>query len=59
MLSAPPADAGLAAGGASNTGGAVLKHYFSSDQLDQLSSRIDPARPSGLSFYPLLKPGER
>lgn len=46
-------------GGASNTGGAVLKQFFSSDQLQQLSSRIDPSRPSSLDYYPLTKPGER
>lgn len=47
------------AGGASNTGGAVLKHFFSSQELAQLSERIDPAIPSSLKYYPLLKPGER
>lgn len=46
-------------GGASNTGGAVLKSFFTSEQLVALSSRIDPSQPSGLSYYPLLQPGER
>ena len=47
------------AGGASNTGGAVLQRFFSSEQLQLLSSQLDPERPTGHSFYPLLQPGER
>ena len=47
------------AGGASNTGGAVLNHFFSNEQLEQLSQQIDPARESGLEYYPLLEPGDR
>jgi sugar (pentulose or hexulose) kinase len=46
-------------GGASNTGGAVLAHYFTPEQLQELSSRIDPTQASPLDYYPLLKPGER
>ncbi len=46
-------------GGASNTGGAVLKAFFTSDQLASLSAQIDPAIPTGLDYYPLLKPGDR
>mmetsp|Transcript_2815 Transcript_2815/g.7917 ORF Transcript_2815/g.7917 Transcript_2815/m.7917 type:complete len:358 (+) Transcript_2815:835-1908(+) len=46
-------------GGASNTGGAVLKKFFTSEQLQTLSEKIDPEQPSGLDYYPLLKPGER
>jgi D-ribulokinase len=46
-------------GGASNTGGAVLKQFFSADELTQLSQQIDPYQPSRLDYYPLLKPGER
>ena len=46
-------------GGASNTGGGVLTHFFSDAELVALSARIDPARPSTLDYYPLLKPGER
>jgi sugar (pentulose or hexulose) kinase len=45
-------------GGASNTGGAVLKHYFNNIQLQQLSEQIllnsEPA-----DYYPLLSVGER
>jgi D-ribulokinase len=46
-------------GGASNTGGAVLQAFFTSDQLASLSAQIDPAIPTGLDYYPLLKPGDR
>lgn len=47
------------AGGASNTGGAVLAAHFSNDRIAELSEQIDPASDTGLDFYPLLKPGER
>ncbi|WP_421854953.1 FGGY-family carbohydrate kinase [Oricola sp.] len=47
------------AGGASNTGGGVLAHYFSGAELERLSVSIDPDTPSGLDYYPLLSPGER
>jgi sugar (pentulose or hexulose) kinase len=47
------------AGGASNTGGAVLKHFFNDDQLKLLSPQIDPTIESPLKYYPLLKPGDR
>ena len=46
-------------GGASNTGGAALRSLFSDEQLHSLSARIDPAQPSPLDYYPLIKPGER
>jgi len=46
-------------GGASNTGGAVLQNFFSTAELEQLSQSIDPTQASPLSYYPLLKPGER
>lgn len=46
-------------GGASNTGGGVLKHFFSVKELQTLSTQIDPGSPSDLDYYPLLKPGER
>jgi len=47
------------AGGASNSGGNVLRHFFSEQQLAQLSAQIDPDSDSGLDYYPLLTPGER
>jgi xylulokinase len=46
-------------GGASNTGGAVLRHFFSDAQLENLSARIDSERESQLDYYPLLKSGDR
>ncbi|MEO1430607.1 MAG: FGGY-family carbohydrate kinase [Cyanobacteria bacterium J06633_8] len=46
-------------GGASNSGGAVLKQFFSSEELDNFSQEIDLTKSSGLDYYPLLKPGER
>jgi D-ribulokinase len=47
------------AGGASNTGGAVLRQFFSNAELQNLSQQIDPQIISELNYYPLLKPGER
>jgi D-ribulokinase len=47
------------AGGASNAGGAVLAHFFSPQELVQLSQHIDPMQESALYYYPLLTPGER
>ncbi len=46
-------------GGASNTGGGVLQHFFATEKLRNLSSKIDPEIASDLDYYPLLKPGER
>jgi D-ribulokinase len=46
-------------GGASNTGGAVLRHYFSDAELVSLSQEINPDRSSNLDYYPLLTPGDR
>jgi len=47
------------AGGASNTGGAVIRSLFGDAQLDDLTRRIDASQPTGLDYYPLLRPGER
>lgn len=47
------------AGGASNTGGAVLRHYFTDEELASLSAGIKVAEPTALDYYPLLQPGER
>ena len=46
-------------GGASNSGGAVLRQYFSNTQLKDLESELDPLRPTGLDYYPLPGIGER
>ncbi|MEW6125324.1 MAG: FGGY-family carbohydrate kinase [Pseudomonadota bacterium] len=47
------------AGGASNSGGAVLRHYFDEAALEALSARIDGRRSICLDYYPLPAPGER
>ncbi len=47
------------AGGASNSGGAVLRRFFDDAALAALSSRIDPRRDLCLDYYPLPAPGER
>ena len=46
-------------GGASNTGGAVLRHFFTDAELDSLSKKIDADRESLLDYYPLLQKGDR
>jgi sugar (pentulose or hexulose) kinase len=46
-------------GGASNSGGAVLRQHFSDQRLAELSRRIDPSLDSGLDYYPLPGIGER
>ncbi len=46
-------------GGASNTGGAVLKHFFSEAELTSLSQQIEPDKESLLDYYPLLQKGDR
>jgi sugar (pentulose or hexulose) kinase len=45
-------------GGASNTGGAVLKHYFDKQQLESLSKKIT-LDDTPADYYPLLSAGER
>jgi len=45
-------------GGASNTGGAVLKHFFTAEQLTSLSTQIDFSEQTP-DYYPLLTTGER
>lgn len=46
-------------GGASNSGGAVILHHFTLDELEQLLPQIDSSHPTGLTCYPLINPGER
>ncbi len=46
-------------GGASNTGGAVLRQFFSDAELVSLSSRIDLETVCPLDYYPLLQEGDR
>ncbi|AGA92259.1 pentulose/hexulose kinase [Thioflavicoccus mobilis 8321] len=47
------------AGGASNSGGVVLRRFFDDADLARLSAQLVPERPSGLDYYPLPGPGER
>ncbi|XP_031271611.1 D-ribulose kinase isoform X1 [Pistacia vera] len=46
-------------GGASNTGGAVLRQIFTDEQLQKLSEHINPMEASPLDYYPLKAAGER
>ena len=46
-------------GGASNSGGAVLRRYFDDTRMKQLSEAMEPDRPTGLDYYPLPATGER
>ncbi|EXJ15087.1 FGGY-family carbohydrate kinase [Imhoffiella purpurea] len=46
-------------GGASNSGGRVLRRFFDDREIAELSRRIDPETDSGLDYYPLPGPGER
>lgn len=50
---------GWLVGGASNTGGGVLRHFFDAKEIAALSRRIDPETQSGLDYYPLVRTGER
>ena len=47
------------AGGASNTGGAILKTYFTEEQMAALSERLRLTEPTNLDYYPLPATGER
>jgi len=47
------------AGGASNSGGAVIRSFFDDRQIKEMTPRLRPQVPTGLSYYPLLRPGER
>ncbi|XP_015892341.1 D-ribulose kinase isoform X3 [Ziziphus jujuba] len=46
-------------GGASNTGGAILRQIFTDEQLVALSEKINPVEASPLDYYPLQTVGER
>jgi D-ribulokinase len=45
--------------GASNSGGAVCRALFSDAEIEQFTDAMQPAQPTGLDYYPLLRPGER
>ncbi|TVP88086.1 MAG: carbohydrate kinase [Thioalkalivibrio sp.] len=47
------------AGGASNSGGAVLAAHFGPEAIRTLCEGIDAEEGSGLDYYPLNRPGER
>jgi sugar (pentulose or hexulose) kinase len=46
-------------GGASNSGGAVLREYFTDAEITQLTRQLQPGQPTGLDYYPLPARGER
>lgn len=46
-------------GGASNTGGAVLKHFFSEQELQELTHYINPNKLLNYHYYPLINKGDR
>lgn len=46
-------------GGASNSGGGVIRALIGDERLNELTARLNPAKPTGLNYYPLIKPGER
>lgn len=47
------------AGGASNCGAGILGRYFTAEQIEELSTHLDPDQDTGLGYYPLPSPGER
>ena len=47
------------AGGASNSGGAVVRQFFDDATIAELSRHINASQPSGLDYYPLPATGER
>ncbi len=47
------------AGGASNTGGVVLKQYFTTTEIVRLTALLDAKVATRLDYYPLPKTGER
>ncbi|MDX1698108.1 MAG: FGGY-family carbohydrate kinase [Thiohalobacterales bacterium] len=46
-------------GGASNSGGAVLRQLFTDDEIARYTAQLKPQQPTGLDYYPLPGPGER
>ena len=47
------------AGGASNTGGAVLTQHFNLEEIRRMTPRLQPEISTGLDYYPLPATGER
>ena len=54
-----PLREGWLIGGASNSGGAVLRRFFSDARMRELESRLRPEKPTGFHYYPLPGIGER
>jgi hypothetical protein len=46
-------------GGGSNSGGTVLRQFFTPQQITELTQQLMPEQPTGLDYYPLPGPGER
>jgi len=46
-------------GGASNSGGAVLRQYFTDADITRLTQQLHPGELTGLDYYPLPGRGER
>ena len=46
-------------GGASNSGGSVLRQFFSMEQLQTMTPQLKPETSTGLNYYPLPAIGER
>ncbi len=46
-------------GGASNSGGAVLRQFFSESQMMEMTPQLKPEQLTGLDYTPLPSPGER
>lgn len=47
------------AGGGSNSGGAVLLQYFTTERMAAMTPLLKPDQPTSLDYYPLPAPGER
>lgn len=47
------------AGGSSNSGGAVLRHYFTDAQMQAMEAELNYQQSTELNYYPLLQDGER
>lgn len=58
VYSQPFADKWLVGGG-SNSGGAVLRDYFTDEQMQVMTPALNPQLDTGLNYYPLSRPGER
>lgn len=46
-------------GGGSNSGGAVLRDFFTDEEMKSLTALVNVDKPTELNYYPLQRPGER